>query len=60
MMDGIFGIGNVGRIFVAPVGSVDFKPMGEAKPVTLIASENGDDFSAWKETTATIELKVKH
>lgn len=60
MMDGIFGIGDVGRIYVAPAGSVDFKPLGETKPMTLIASENGDDLSAWKETTATIELKVKH
>jgi hypothetical protein len=59
MMDGIFGIGDVGRIYVAPAGSVDFKPLGETKPMTLIASENGDDFSAWKETTATIEFKVK-
>lgn len=53
-------IGKEPRVWVAPAGSVDFKALGEAKPVTLIASENGDDFSAWKETTATIELKVKH
>lgn len=59
MMDGIFGIGNVGRIYVASAGSVDFKPLGETKPMTLIASDNGDNFSAWKETTATIEFKVK-
>lgn len=58
-MDDILGIGNVGRVYFAPAGSVNFKPLGETKPVTLIASENGDDFSAWKET-ATIELKVKH
>ena len=58
-MDGIFGIGDVGRIYVAPAGSVDFKPLGETKPMTLIASDNGDNFSAWKETTATIEFKVK-
>ena len=58
-MDDILGIGNVGRVYFAPAGSVNFKPLGEAKPVTLIASENGDDFSAWKETTATVELKVK-
>lgn len=58
-MDGIFGIGDVGRIYVAPAGSVDFKPLGEIKPMTLIASDNGDNFSAWKETTATIEFKVK-
>lgn len=58
-MDGIFGIGDVGRIYVAPAGSVDFKPLGEIKPMTLIAADNGDNFSAWKETTATIEFKVK-
>lgn len=58
-MDGIFGIGDVGRIYVAPAGSVDFKPLGETKPMTLIASDNGDDSSAWKEITATIEFKIK-
>lgn len=58
-MDGIFGIGDVGRIYVAPAGSVDFKPLGETKPMTLIASDNGDNFSAWNETTATVEFKVK-
>lgn len=58
-MDGIFGIGDVGRIYVAPAGNVNFKPLGKTKPVTLIASDNGDDFSAWNETTATIEFKVK-
>lgn len=52
-------IGKEPRVWVAPAGSVDFKPLGETKPMTLIASENGDDFSAWKETTATIELNVK-
>lgn len=58
-MDGIFGIGDVGRIYVAPAGNVNFKPLGKTKPMTLIASDNGDDFSAWNETTATVEFKVK-
>lgn len=58
-MDDILGIGNVGRIYVAPAGSVNFKPLGETKPVTLTTAENGDNFSAWEETTATVELKVK-
>ena len=52
-------IGKEPRVWVAPAGSVNFKPLGETKPMTLIASDNGDNFSAWKETTATIEFKVK-
>lgn len=58
-MDDILGIGNVGRVYFAPAGSVDFKALGEAKPVTISTADNGDDFSVWKETTATVELKVK-
>lgn len=58
-MDDILGIGNVGRVYFAPAGSVNFKPLGEAKPVTITTADNGYDFSAWKETIATVELKVK-
>lgn len=52
-------IGKEPRVWVAPAGSVDFRPLGETKPMTLIASDNGDVSSAWNETTATIEFKVK-
>lgn len=58
-MDGIFGIGDVGRIYVAPAGSVDFKSLSDNKPVTITTADNGDNFSAWNETTATVELKIK-
>ena len=52
-------IGKEPRVWVAPAGSVDFNALSDAKPVTISTAENDDDFSAWNETTATIELKVK-
>lgn len=58
-MDDILGIGNVGRVYFAPAGSVDFKALGEAKPVTITTADNGGDFYNAKDFTVTCEVKIE-
>lgn len=61
MMDGILGIGNVGRIYAAPAGSVNFEPIELApKPVMLATAENGDGFGTEPTNIVTIECRVEH